>query len=94
MKTLIELHHVEPKGKSFEVFYTIQDEQGFADVKMAIKRSSVLQHVIEEELNVIEVYTEDMTDVDTITVYATTWLDENLNEAIKSYLVEQLSVAA
>jgi hypothetical protein len=94
MKTQIELHNVELKGNSFEVFYTIQDADGYADVKMTIKRASVLDHVIENELNVVEYFTADMTDVEQITVHAATWMEENLKEAVKSYLVEQFSLAA
>ncbi len=94
MKTEIELHSVELKGNSFEVFYTIQDAEGYADVKMSIKKANVLAHVIESELNVVEYVTADMTDVEQMPVHAATWMQENLNEAVKSYLVEQFSVAA
>lgn len=95
MKPQIELHSVEAlTEKTMEVFYTLQDENGFADVKMQIKRSSVLDHVIENEMNFIECVLADMRDIEQVPVHAATWLDENLNEAVKSYLVEQFNVAA
>lgn len=94
MKTQIELHSIETKGNSLEVFYTIQDAQGFSDVKMQIKSASVLDHVIENEMNVVEYFTADMTDVEQTPVHAKTWMEENLDDAVKSYLVEQFNVAA
>lgn len=94
MKPQIELHDVTPKGNSLELFYTIQDENGFADVKMTVKRNSVLDHVIENELNVVEMVDQFCTDIEFVPVHAATWMQENLNEAVRSYLVEQLSMAA
>lgn len=95
MKTQIEIHSVEQiSEKTLEVFYTLQDENGFADVKMTVKKSNILDHVIENEMNVIECVLADMSDIEQMPVHAATWMQENLNEAVKSYLVEQFNVAA
>lgn len=78
MKTLenIEIYDITESGGLVTVDYSIDN----CNITIQVKKSKLLDYVVDEALN--EYYDTD----DLIILDAETFLEENLNEVVKSYL--------
>ena len=83
MKNQIEIYDIQKSKKGYEVEYST--ELG-ADVTLDIAEQTLLDYIIDNELNVMEYFNNTKTDVDHETVDATTLLSEWYYLIITQYL--------
>lgn len=93
MKTqtnVIELEDVvQLSSKTYRAFYAVNGEENVNDIE--ISREKIIDHVIESEINVIDVLIADYMEYEQMPVSAAEWVDENLKVAVLSYLQSNLA---
>ena|GEM_PF-2980159 len=100
METIeIELYSTEKKRNGVEVFYSVTDNKGTADIKMLISEENMMEYIVDNELNLEEyinysMYNLECDGLDQRYIPAEDYLYENLDKVVKEYLEDEFLKAA
>ena len=87
MKSYIVLNSFsQVSDKRFAVNFNIIDDDNELLVDTYISRESVIDFVIESEMNIISILVAEYMEYEQMPVNASNWIDDNQEEAIISFL--------
>jgi len=91
MKTEIEIFEVVKKNSTvYNAIYAIYDGDNIANITQNIKLTTLLEHVIDNEMNWLYITAPDvLSEVD-----ALSYLEDNLTDVVLDYLTTNLQEAA
>jgi hypothetical protein len=95
----IELHVATKKKNGVEVFYSVTDDKGTADVKMLISEESLMEYIVDNDLN-LETFVNynirnlECDGLDERYTDPEDYLYENLDKVVKEYLETEFLKAA
>lgn len=95
MTMAIEIHEATLTKNICTVFYSLQDEQGVADVNQTISTDKLIQYIEANELNLVEFinYAKRNLECDGLDEYripAYAYLEKNTFDVVKMYLEGEL----
>jgi len=99
MKTEIEIFDVTETRNGVKVDYSLQDDNGTANVNMVISYESIENYIVENQLN-LETFTNwkyvslECDGLDERVIPVDEYLTENLRDVVKDYLTTNLQEAA
>ena len=87
MTTDLEVQNVKDKGDNYLVNYFYEG----SEVIRTLRRKDLIEFIVEEGLNLIQLYDYKLEDIDQKFVNPGEYLDENYREVVSNYLKYHLA---